>query len=565
MTKARSDALARAERRLAEVTGAIDAHAIVAEWNTDGRIRSVNDRFCEASQYSREELIGRHFEEFVLVVGPGAAGRNVTDAIRLGVTWHGEIQLAVRDGSIFWADATVVAVRDFDGGIEYCIGLWSDITELKRAEAAAHQLACFDPVTGLPNRQGLIDDVLPQLAAEAVTRDASVALVVIGLDNFREINDALGYSQGDELLRQVSQRLTTAHPDIAAVARTGEHEFCLVLNELSGEPALAEAEAEVLMRMIRRVLTRADNASELGATSEFSAGISLCGANGEAPHLALERAEIAMHRAKDHGMNQTRVFLPEIHSEMVARLELLADLRQAVRRDELQLFFQPIVDDTAFVSGYECLVRWFHPTRGLVMPDQFIPIADQTGLIHVIGDWVLRRACEQIAVWGSDPALAHLSLSVNVSARQFKDPNFANRVFSIVRQSGADPHRLRIELTESMFHVDLEESVQRIDGLRRAGIRFALDDFGTGYSSLEYLSRLPVQQLKIDRSFVGRIGEEPGDAAIVLMILGLARTLGLQTVAEGIETEAQFDFLREHGCSSFQGYFFGRPAPLQAT
>ena len=177
----------------------------------------------------------------------------------------------------------------------------------------------------------------------------------------------------------------------------------------------------------------------------------------------------------------------------------------------------------------------------------------------------MRRACEQIAVWGSDPALAHLSLSVNVSARQFKDPNFANRVFSIVRQTGADPHRLRIELTESMFHVDLEESVQRIDGLRRAGIRFALDDFGTGYSSLEYLSRLPVQQLKIDRSFVGRIGEEPGDAAIVLMILGLARTLGLQTVAEGIETEAQFDFLREHGCSSFQGYYFGRPAPLQAT
>ena len=565
MTEACSDALARAERRIAEVTGAIDAHAIVAEWYPDGRIRSVNDQFCEALQYAREELIGRHFGDFVTVADPSVGVQGVVETLRSGAPWRGEIRLGVRDGSEFWAASTVVAVRDDSGAVEYCIGLWNDITELKRAEAVAHRLAFFEPVTGLPNRRGLIDDVLPRVAASAVARDVNEALVVIGLDNFREINDALGYEQGDELLRQVSQRLLTAHPDIAAVARTGEHEFCLVLNELSSEAGLAEAEAEVIMRMIRRELIRSDNASELGATSEFSAGIAICGRAGEAAHQTLERAEIAMHRAKDHGMNQTRVFLPEIHSEMVARLELLADLRQAVRRNELRLFFQTIVDETALVSGYECLVRWFHPTRGLVMPDQFIPIADQTGLIHSIGDWVLRRACEQIAEWGKDPAFAHLSLSVNVSARQFKDQNFANRVFKIVRQTGADPHRLRIELTESMFHDDLEESVQRIDGLRRAGIRFALDDFGTGYSSLEYLSRLPVQQLKIDRSFVGGIGEEPGDAAIVLMILGLARTLGLQTVAEGIETEAQFDFLREHGCSSFQGYFFGRPEQLQAA
>lgn len=562
MTDASGDEHSWAKQRLAEVTGAIDAHAIVAEWNPDGTIKSVNDHFCEMAQYSREELIGQSFELF----SAGLIARDtivqLRGSLRSGQVWRGEICLRVRDRSLVWMGATVVPVRDEAGVLQYSIGLWDDITELKRAEEAAHRLANYDTVTGLANRRGLIHLVMPEMLPARSGCTTSSALVVLSLDNFRQINDALGYDHADELLKTVSERLLVLHPGIAAVARTGAHEFCLVLDGLSEDFDRAEAEAKELVDSIRKSLRRADSVGQFGETSEFSAGIAVWRDTIDSPQRVLERAEIAMHRAKDLGVNQTRFFLPEAHAESIAELELLADLRLAPSRDELRVYFQPIVDIARIVVGYECLVRWQHPTRGLVMPDEFIPLADRTGLVHAIGQWVLRRACECIAAWSTQPDRAHLSLSVNVSARQFKDPEFSARVFAVLRETGADPQRLRFELTESMFHFDLEASVRKMEILRNAGIRFSLDDFGTGYSSLEYLSRLPVQQLKIDRSFVDRIGSGADDSAIVRLILGLAHSLGLHAVGEGVETESQYDFLRDHGCNAFQGYLFGKPVPL---
>lgn len=556
------EALARAERRIAEVTGAIDAHAIMAEWYPDGTIRSVNDQFCAVSQYAREELIGRSFALLDTNNNSPETAEAIRERVTRGEIWQGEWAMSARDGQRISVSATVVPVHDDRGELEYTIGVWSDITAFKRSEAKAHKLAYFDQVTGLPNFRGLIDHVLPQYKRGDECDQATNAFVVIGLDNFRAINDVLGYERCGALIREVAERLSLAHPRIDAIGHTGTYEFCLVLGGLSRDRAKAEAEAEAIVVEIRAALGRTDQASELGATSELSIGISLCTPDNKDPDRVYEQAETAMHLAREAGINMNRCYRPERHAETVAHFELLADLRQAVRRDELRLYFQPIVDDSASIGGYECLVRWEHPTRGLVPPDDFIPLADRTGFIHVIGDWVLRSACAKLAEWARSPETAALSLSVNVSARQFKDPEFAARVQRILCESGANPHLLRIELTESVFHADIEHSVRRIEELHSTGIRFSLDDFGTGYSSLEYLSRLPVQQLKIDRSFVARIGEETGDTAIVLMILGLARTLGLQAVAEGIETEAQFEFLRSHGCTSFQGYFFGRPGPL---
>jgi diguanylate cyclase (GGDEF)-like protein/PAS domain S-box-containing protein len=473
-----------------------------------------------------------------------------------------EVQRLRTDGTLMWASISGTPIIDANGKFCGYRGTGSDITARKRAEADIERLAFFDALTGLPNRR-LLMDRLEKAIVSSARRSTHGALLFIDLDNFKVLNDTLGHHMGDELLKQVAERLSECVRAIDTVARLGGDEFVVMLEDLHASAPDAGAQVEAVGRKVLASLNRQFMLAGQPHHSSPSIGVTLFFQSENTVDELLKRADLAMYQAKAAGRNTLRFFDPVMQAAASARARLESDLRLALTQNEFALFYQPVVDDRSRVIGVEALLRWRHAERGMVSPAEFIPVAEQTGLILPLGQWVLEVACAQLVTWSAQPATQRLTMAVNVSARQFRHPEFSNQLLALLRQSGANPYRLKLEITESLLLSDIDDAVAKMGELRSIGVNFALDDFGTGYSSLSYLKRLPLDQLKIDQSFVRDVLKDPNDATIARTILNLAQSLDLSVVAEGVETAGQHDFLLQAGCKAFQGYLFGRPVPVE--
>ena len=389
-------------------------------------------------------------------------------------------------------------------------------------------------------------------------------MLLVDIDNFKNINDVIGHERGDVVLQQVAKRLVACIRAGDTVSRLGADEFVVFLEQLDQNPLEAAMEAELVGNKVLDALRQPYQleGSEMHCTA--SIGITRFGEQHEDTVEALKRAELAMFQAKAHGRNTLRFFDPKMQAVVNSRVAMEASLRDAVEKDQFVLHYQPQVTSQGQITGVEALLRWLDPKRGMVSPAEFIPIAEETGLILPIGNWVLETACEQLVLWAGRPGMEHLTVAVNVSARQIQQRDFVDRVLTTLERTGAKAHRLKLELTESLLVEDVEGVIAKMNALKRKGVTFSLDDFGTGYSSLSYLKRMPLDQLKIDQGFVRDILVDANDAAIARMVVALAESLGLVVIPEGVETAAQRDFLAGLGCHTFQGYLFSRPLTLEA-
>jgi diguanylate cyclase (GGDEF)-like protein len=422
-------------------------------------------------------------------------------------------------------------------------------------------LAFYDALTKLPNRSLLLDRLQHALASSSRNL-RSGALLLIDLDNFKTINDTLGHDIGDLLLQQVAQRLVTCIRGGDSVARPGGDEFMVILEELPENPKEAATQAKIVGETILAALNEPYQLANHLHVSTPSIGITLFGSQKVEVDELIKQAELAMYQSKAAGRNTLRFFDPQMQATVNLRASLESRLRDALSQNQLILHYQPQVDGKGQITGSEALVRWLDPKRGMVAPNEFIPVAEECGLILPLGQWVLDSACSALAKWAKDPAMAQLTVAVNVSTRQFRLSTFFDEVLATLKRTGANPQRLKLEMTESMLVEDIEMVIAKMTALRGYGVTFSLDDFGTGYSSLAYLKRLPLDQLKIDQGFVRDILIDSNDAAIAKTVIALAGSMGLAVIAEGVETEEQRDFLANAGCLAYQGYLFSKPLPL---
>ena len=551
--------LAHQKAHLARVVNAMPDMVFLKD--AQGVYLSVNPVFERFAGRPEREIVG--CSDFDLVA-PAVAEQFRNYDRRAMQAWqplvYEETLTFAEDGYQGQFETIKTPIRDLTGRVTGVLGVCRDITDRKRAEQEIERLAFYDALTGLPNRRLLLDRLQRSIAACQRTKSLG-ALLFIDLDNFKDLNDTLGHDMGDQLLSQVAARLVASVREADTVARFGGDEFVVMLDNLSSELPEAAAQAETVAE---KLLASLNQPFELDGAQHYSTpsiGITLFGDERLSVDELLKRADLAMYQAKAAGRNTQRFFDPDMQAAVNARSNLEADLRQGLARGELLVHYQPVVDHQARLLGAEALVRWRHPQRGMISPAEFIPLAEQTGLILPLGQFVLQTACEQLQRWSQHPSTAHLSISVNVSARQFRHSGFVAEVLQALQAHQADPKKLKLELTESLLLGDIEDTIERMEQLKAEGVGFALDDFGTGYSSLSYLKRLPLDQVKIDQGFVRDVLTDPNDAAIVRTILALAHSLDLQVVAEGVETAGQLTFLRLHGCEAFQGYLFGRPGP----
>jgi diguanylate cyclase (GGDEF)-like protein/PAS domain S-box-containing protein len=452
-------------------------------------------------------------------------------------------------------------MRDHTGSPTGVVGIARDITERHKAEEQRRQLAYYDPLTQLPNRR-LLMDRLEQTLTNIAYSGAHGALLFIDLDHFKILNDTIGHEVGDRLLCEVAARLIANVRQGDTIARLGGDEFVVILADLDD---LAAAAAAVARRIAEQILLALNEPYTIGNRilhSTPSIGVTLIGVATTSVDELIKQADIAMYEAKAHGRNTLRFFDPHMQAALAARVSLEAELRDGIGRREFVLHFQPQMHSVRGLIGAEALLRWQHPQRGLILPEEFVPLAEETGLILEIGQWVLESACRQLGAWREVAALRSLYLAINVSARQFRQPDFVERVARALLEADAPAGRLKIELTESLVLDDVGDTIRKMQALKRLGVGFCIDDFGTGYSSLAYLTRLPLDQLKIDRSFVSHLPQSANDAIVAQTIITMARSLGLTAIAEGVETEAQREFLELHGCQACQGYLFSPPLTL---
>ncbi len=555
------------ERKQAEVdmriaATAFESHQGMTIANADKVILRVNQAFSDITGYSSAEAVGqtpkllssgRHDAAFY-----EAMWRSI---VELG-SWQGEVWNRRKNGELFPEWLTITAVKNATGVVTHYVATFSDITERKSAEEQIQHLAFFDPLTHLPNRR-LLQDRLQHAVAASSRHQGQIALLLIDLDDFKTINDTLGHDDGDLLLQQVAQRLSDCVRTSETVARLGGDEFVVLLEHLSEDAEEAARQAELVGDKILHALNQP---YQVGGSEQLStASIGITVFDNSVPSGAdepLKRAELAMYQAKAAGRNTLRFFDPQMQASVNARVRLESDLRHAVNSQQFLLHYQAQVSREHGITGAEVLVRWRHPERGMVSPAEFIPLAEDTGLILPLGQWVLDTACAQLALWAQTEALARLTIAVNVSARQFHHKDFVASVLATLARTGANPQRLKLELTESLLVTDVEGVIAKMRALRERGVCFSLDDFGTGYSSLAYLKRLPLDQLKIDQGFVRDILIDPDDAAISRTVIALADSLGLTVIAEGVETQDHLDSLARMGCDHYQGYFFSKPLPV---
>ena len=453
-------------------------------------------------------------------------------------------------------------LTEIAGDVDYALKIFEQERRRQEADEKITELAFFDQLTGLPNRT-LLQDRLRAAMKDSEQSGLYGALFLIDLDNFKVLNDTLGHDKGDLLLKLAAERLTAGVPAGNTVARFGGDEFIVMLGDLGDGEEAAAARAAVIGEDLRTALSQPFQLGQIPYRCTSSIGVTLF--RGMLPSLddLLKHADLAMYKSKAAGRDAIRFFDPGMEAAVRQRASLEIELREAVQRRQFLLHYQPQVVGEARLMGAEVLVRWQHPQRGMISPAEFIPLAEETGLILPLGQWVLETACSQLASWAGRADMSDLIVAVNVSAHQFRQPDFVDQVLAVLQRTGANPRRLKLELTESLMAENLEGIVEKMFILRAKAVSFSLDDFGTGFSSLSYLKRLPLDQLKIDQSFIRDVLNDPNDAAIAKTIVALAQSLGLGVIAEGVETEAQRDFLANSGCHACQGYFFSRPLPLE--
>jgi diguanylate cyclase (GGDEF)-like protein/PAS domain S-box-containing protein len=552
----------KAEDQLRIAAIAFESQEGMVVTDATGAILQVNAAFTTITGYSAEELRGQSTR--LLQSGKHSADfyRLMWDTLLKTGRWQGEVWGKRKNEEIYLKRLTISAVKGDDGIVTHYVGSESDITEHKQAQEKINELAFYDQLTGLPNRTLLIDR-LRQVKKLTERSGSYNALLFIDLDHFKNLNSTLGHDVGDLLLKQVAKRIGQCVREGDTVARLGGDEFVVVLANLSHNLAEAGTHTEMVATKIIATLDQMYHFGNASHHSTASMGATLFKGTQTSIEDLLKQTDLTMYRAKALGRNTFRFFDPAIEAALKARTALEADLRRAVDSRQFTLHYQAQVVQPGHVTGAEVLVRWRHPERGMVSPADFIPLAEETGVILALGLWVLETACSQLETWGRTPAMAHLTIAVNVSALQFAQPDFVEQVMTAVQRTGANPLRLKLELTESLLVGNVSDIIAKMLSLKDHGIGLSLDDFGTGYSSLAYLSRLPLDQLKIDQSFVSDVLTSPGNAAIARTIIAMAQGLGLGVIAEGVETDAQREFLAASGCHAYQGYFFSRPLPLE--
>ena len=553
----------RIEQELRIAATAFEAHEGMMITDAAKIILRVNRAFSVNTGYSAEEAVGQH----VRLLNSGRHDADFYQAMWQTIdrdgSWQGEVWNRRKNGEVYPEWLTITAVRNAAGETTHYVGTHTDITVRKVAEDEINSLAFYDPLTRLPNRRLLLDRL--QQAQVAATRTGQFAtLMFIDLDNFKALNDTLGHDQGDLLLQEAACRLIACIREGDTVARLGGDEFVVILESLSRHKSEGADQAELVGEKILATLSQPYHFETHEHHCTASIGLTLFGDHTTGSAELMKQADLAMYQAKAAGRNAMRFFDPEMQATVNAHALLEKSLSNAVRERHFVLYYQPQVNDQDCITGAEALLRWQDPQRGIISPDSFIPLAEKTGLILPLGRLVLQMACRQLAAWAGQADTAQLTLAVNVSGKQLHQPDFVEQVLAVLAETGADPQRLKLELTESQLLTEIDESIVKMTALRERGIRFALDDFGTGYSSLAYLKRLPLQTLKIDRTFVMDVLTDPNDAAIARTVVALASSLGLEVLAEGVETEGQRRFLADNGCLRYQGYLFSRPLPAEA-
>ena len=560
---------AEADQRVAAITFESQEGVIITD--DANVILRVNRAFSEITGYSSTDAVGKTPRLLRSGRHDAAFFAAMWESLERDGTWRGEIWNRRKCGEIFPGWLNITAVKGNRGAVTHFVGTLADITLRKAAEDEIRHLAFYDPLTGLPNRRLMLERLGHALISSA-RHGRHGALMLFDLDDFKTLNDTLGHDIGDQFLVEVASRLASSVREGDTVARLGGDEFVVILEDLDAE-ALAAMQAESVAVKIQAALNEPylldlslsggeHNTRSYHCTS--SIGVTLFRDQSVSVDELLKRADTAMYQAKAAGRNTLRFFDPEMQAAVSARALLDTDLRRALGEGQFMLHYQPQVDAEGCVTGAEALVRWQHPRRGLVFPAEFIHQAEATRLIMPLGNWVLETACRQLVTWGGQADTAHLTVAVNVSGRQFYQTDFVEQVLAVLRMTGANPRRLKLEVTESLLLHDIEDIVIKMSALKAEGVSFSLDDFGTGYSSLSYLKRLPLDQLKIDQSFVRDVLTDNNDAAISRTIIALGQSLGLAVIAEGVETEAQFMFLAQQGCHAFQGNLFGKPGTAEA-
>ncbi|MBI5005795.1 MAG: EAL domain-containing protein [Nitrosomonadales bacterium] len=548
------------QARIAAV--AFETQEAIIVTDRDANIIKVNRAFEEITGYSQEEVLGKNPRFLSSGRHDRAFYQQMWDVINEQGRWSGEMWDRRKDGGIYPKWLTITSVK-YRGEVTHYVAVFVDITERKKAEEEIKNLAFFDPLTGLPNRRLLLDRLHLALGQSARSENFG-ALMFLDLDHFKVLNDTKGHEYGDKLLVEVARRLNTCVRETDTVARFGGDEFIVLLEGLSLDQNDAVGQAGRIAEKMRDALSQPYQLGEEQYQTSPSIGVVLFRGDLVTTEELLKQADLAMYKAKERGRNMVCFFEASMQALLESRTLLENALRQALPNGELELFYQLQTNEAKELLGAEVLLRWRSAVLGIVSPAEFIPMAEKTKLILPIGHWVLETACRQLKAWEKHPVLASKHLAVNISPVQFHQPDFVRRVMDVLDVSGADPRLLELELTENLVLEDVQEATRKMDALKAIGVRFSMDDFGTGYSSLQYIKRLPIDQLKIDQSFVRDILTDPGDAMMVQTIAGMAHNFGFDVIAEGVETQEQLAPLILRGCVSFQGYLFSKPLPLAA-
>lgn len=539
-----------------------EAHDAMIITDDQGRIQRVNRRFVEMTGYSPEDVFGktpsilksgRHDDRFY---------RNLWKQLTDSDSWQGEIWNQRRNGEVYPQWTSISLIRDDKGTIIHFLSSMVDVSKQRRAEAEVEFLAYHDSLTGLPNRVLLFDRLNQALARSS--RSGSIgASVFIDLDRFKNINDSLGHLVGDGMLKEFARRLKKLVRKDDTLARLGGDEFMMVLNELGPDQESATNKVLSIAEKFKASLAEPYHIREYELHTTSSIGVTLFSGAGETAEDIVRRADTAMYKAKEEGRNAIRFYLPEMQAQVRDRLAMENDMRIAMERDQFKLFFQPQIDiQTGELIGAEALLRWRHPERGYILPDHFIPIAEDTGLIVSLGEFVLREVCCRNRIW-HDAGLPKIPIAVNVSPVQFRRTDFFNQVNSILNDTQLSPHYLELEMTETAFMQNIVEVKDTLAKLKAQGVNIAIDDFGTGFSSLSYLNQMAIDKLKIDQSFIQDVSTDQNNATITKTIISMAQYLNLKTIGEGVETLDQFKFLQNSGCDEVQGFLFHEPVPME--